>query len=186
MVNEITPTQQAIKRIIETIQKIPQNIVPPDHIGTKKPVSENSLPTIVISAKDIKESSSGIGNFIGIQKDDRDRVFEIKGSRVSGIFQINIWDLSASKVDEILTAINEIITANKNDLKRDGFLYLSLIGETYPSKLSTDPLKEAVIRTIDYQGIFEFVDREICREGTIKEIKVNLDGFFSEKVIIKR
>ena len=186
MVSEITPIQQSIKRIVETIQKIPSSIIPPDHIGIKQPVSENDLPTVIISAKNIKESSSGIGNFIGIQKEDTDRVSEIKGSRVSGIFQVNIWDLSVDRIDEITTAIIEIINVNRTDLKRDGFLYISHGNEMYPSKLSTDSLKEAMTRSIEYQGIFEFINRETCPERTIKKIEVKIDNFHHEKMIIKQ
>ncbi|MPN03660.1 hypothetical protein SDC9_150892 [bioreactor metagenome] len=85
-----------------------------------------------------------------------------------------------------MAAITETITANKNDLRRDGFLYLSLIGESYPSKLSTDSLKEVMTGIIEYQVIFEFINRKICPEGTIKEIKVNIYDFFNENIIIKR
>lgn len=175
--------QQAINKIVETLQKIPQNIIPPGHIGVKHPMSQDALPTIVISVKNIKESSSGIGNFIGIQKGDVDRISEIKGSKISGIFQIKIWDLSADKIDEITTSIIEIITANKIGLRRDGFLNLSLVDEICPSKLSADPPKEAMVRLIEYKGMFEFINRNIsCPEEVIKEVHVRIDDVFNENV----
>lgn len=182
-VNEITSIQQAINRIAETLQKIPQNIIPPGHIGVKRPISEEDLPIVVISVKNIIESSSGIGNFIGIQKEDTGRVSEIRGSKISGVFQIRIWDLSVDKVDEITTAIIETITADKTGLRKDGFLDLFLVGEIYSSKLSADPPKEAMVRLIEYKGMFEFVNRETFDpEEVIKEIHVHIDDVFDESV----
>ena len=91
------------------------------------------------------------------------------------------------RIDEITTAIIEIITANKTDLRKDGFLYLSLVDEIYPSKLSTDPLKKAIVRLIEYQGVFEFISRETFGpEGIIKEIKVDIDDTFDENIILKQ
>ena len=173
--------QQAIKRIVETLQKNPRNIIPLGHIGVKRPMSEDDLPAVVISVKNIEESSSGIGNFIGTQKEDADRISEIKGSKISGIFQINIWDLSADRIDEITTDIIEIITANKTGLRKDGFLNLSLVGEIYPFKLSADPPKEAMVRLIEYKGMFEFINRETSGpEEIIKEVHVHIDDVFDE------
>lgn len=187
--NDITPIQQAIKKIIETLQNIPQNIIPSNHVGMKSPIAKNDLPTVVISVKNIKELSPGIGNFIGIQKEDTDRVSEIKGSKISGVFQVNIWDLSPDRIDEITTAIIEIITTKKIDLEKDGFLYLSLdsFGEIAPSKLPTGPLKDAMTRLIEYQLIFELINRETFGpEGIIKEIHANIDDTIDEKMIIKK
>lgn len=191
-VSKITPVQQAIKRIIETIQKIPPNTIPPDHIGLTGPVSEGDLPAVVVSVLNIKELSSGIGNIIGIQKEGKDRISELKGSRVSGIFQLDIWDLSADRIDEITTAIVEIINANRTYLKREGFLYLSHGSEMSLTKLSTDPMlstdsqKGLMTRSIEYQGIFEFINRKPCPEGVIKKIEVKIDNLHHENMIIKQ
>lgn len=184
---EITPIQQAIKIIVETLQKTPQAAIPPGHIGAKQPVSVDDLPAVTVSAKNIKESGSGIGNFIGIEKEDADRVNEIKGSKLSGIFQISIWDLSVDKIDEITTAVIETVTANKTDLRKEGFLYLSLVDETSPSELSADPLKKVTVRSIEYEAIFEFISRETFGpEEIISEIRVNIKDTFDEKMILKK
>lgn len=185
--SEIASIQQAIKRIVETLQKIPPEIVPSGHVGVKRPVTEDDLPAVVILAKNIKESGSGIGNFVGIQKEDADRVSEIKGSKLSGIFQVSVWDISADRIEKIIVVIIETITANKTDLREAGFLYLSLVNEIYPSKLSADSLKEVIIRSIEYQVIFEFISREtLGPEGIIREIKVNLKDTFDENIILKQ
>jgi histidinol phosphatase-like PHP family hydrolase len=87
MVSDITPIQQSIKLIKETLQKIPQNIILSDHIGMIRPVKSSDLPAIVISVKNIKELSPGIGNFIGIQREDTEIFQELKGSRIRGVFK---------------------------------------------------------------------------------------------------
>lgn len=187
--SEIIPIQQAIKVVTETLRNISQNIILPDHIGVKRPIYESSLPTVVISAKDLREFGPGIGNLIGAQKADEDRVSEIKSSKISGIFQMNIWDQSDAKIDEITTAILEIINTKKIDLEKDGFMYLSLksFGEIYPAKLSTNPQKEALVRLIEYQGTFELISRETFGpERAIKEIHVHIDDILNENMILKK
>lgn len=188
MVIEIIAIQQAIKRIVKTLQKIHPNVIPSGHIGVKRPASEDDLPAVVISVKNIKESSSGIGNFIGIQKGDVDRISEIKGSKFSGIFQVKIWDLSDARIDEITTAVIKIINTKKIALEKGGFTYLSLysLGEICSTKISTDPSKEAMVRLIEYQGIFELINRKnFGPEGVIKEVHVHIDDIFDENMTVK-
>jgi hypothetical protein len=186
MVSEIMSVQQAIEGIIETLQKISQDTIPLGHIGVKRPLSEDDLPTVVVSVKEIKELFSGIGNLIGIQKEDAGRISEIRGSKISGIFQVNIWGLSAEKIDEITAAIIDIIAENKADLRKSGFLYLSMVNDIYPSKLSTDSMKEVMVRLIEYQVILEFIHKETFGpDEIIREIKVDIKDTFDEKMTIK-
>lgn len=189
MVSDITPIQQAIKKIIETLQKIPQNIIHPDHIGTKWPVSKTDLPTIVVSVKNIKELSPGIGNFIGFQREDAEHVSEIKGSKIRGLFQINIWDMSTDKIDEITTVAIEIISSKKLELEKEGFLHISLdsFGEIIPSKITTDTLKDTMTRLLEYQVVYELINKEIHGpERIIKEVHATIDEVFDEKMIITK
>lgn len=152
----------------------------------KRPVSEDDLPTVVISVKNIKESSSGIGNFIGVQKDDAGRISEIKGSRISGIFQVNIWGLSAERIDEITTTAIKAIAENKAVLGESDFLYLSMVDDINPYKLSTDSMKEVMIRLIEYRGIFEFINKEsFGPDETIREIRADIKDIFDENMTIK-
>lgn len=187
--SDITPIQQAIKKVIETLQKIPQNIIQSSHIGTKWPASKTDLPTIVVSVKNIKELSPGIGNFIGFQREDAEHVSEIKGSKISGLFQINIWDMSADKIDEITTSAIEIISSKKLELEKEGFLYLSLdsFGEIAPSKIATGTLKNAMTRLLEYQVVYELINKEIYGPGgVIKEIHATIDEVFDEKMTITK
>ena len=188
MVRDITPIQQAIKKIIETLQQIHQNIIPSNHIGVKLPMSKNDLPTVVISAKNIKELSPGIGNLIGIVRVDAEHISEIKGSKVSGLFQLNIFAISAEKVEEITTAIIGIISEKKVELEKGCFLYFSLesIGDIAPSKITSGLRRDVWSRLLEYHGMYELIDKETYGpEGFIKEIHAHIDDVFDEKMIIK-
>jgi hypothetical protein len=185
MVSKMTPIQQAIKIIIEVLRSIAQDTIPPDHIGVTCPLSEGDLPTTVISAKDLKEIDPGIGNFIGFQKNEAKRFSEIKSSKIRGTFQIKIWGQSIASTDEITTAVIETIETKKMDLKKGGFMYLSLnsFGEIIPAKLPIDPPKVAMVRLIEYQGIFELINIETFGpEGIIREVHVHIDSEFDENI----
>lgn len=155
----------------------------------KWPINKNDLPVITISAKNIKELNPGIGNIVGVQKEYENKFFEIKSSQISGTFQVKIFDLSADTIEKITTTIVENLIVKKFDHEKAGFRFLSMysLGEIALLELAPEPLKNVMIRLIEYQWMFESVNKEIVdSEGIIKEINVRIDNTFDEEIKIKR
>jgi hypothetical protein len=82
-----------------------------------------------------------------------------------------------------------MISNNKKWLEKDGFQNISLdsLGEIIPSNISTGPMKDSLVRSIDYRGIFELIDIETFGPGgIIKEIHAKIDDILDESMIIKK
>lgn len=177
--------------MIGTLQQIPADIIPHDHIGIKWPASNNELPRVVISVRNINELNSGIGNFIGVHREDVEHISEIKGSKISGFFQLNILGITAENVNVITTAIINIISEKKDELEIEGFLSLSLesLGEIVPSKVGSGPFGQKNVwkRLIEYKGVYEHLYKEIFGSGEmIREIHASINELPDEKMIIKK
>jgi len=175
---------ESLNKLITTLKKIPNEIILPEHIGTKVPKVADDLPSIVASIKEIRESPIGIGGIITLEEIEEDAIKEIKGFKAVAIYQIDIWADSPQKIEEITNTMMEILFQNKNELRKRGFVSLSIksVSEIEFAKIGRE---DAWRKKVTYSGIYEMIVSETMGpEGIIKKICVDINSQFRESTEI--
>jgi len=175
---------ESLDKLITILKKIPNEIILPEHIGTKMPKVVDDLPSIVVSIKKITESPIGIGGIISSEKIEENVIKEIKGFKAVAIYQMDIWVNSPQKIEEITNTMMEILFKNKNELRKKGFVSLSIksIGEIESKKIGR---KDAWRKKVTYSGTYEMmVSETMGPEGIIKKICVDINSQFRESTEI--
>lgn len=157
------------------------------------PTSPAQLPAIIITSLECQEASVGIGDMIGTTRQDMIETGRIKGARMVGVFQFDLWALkSDTGLEEIESRGNEIMEAisiKKTELWQEGFLKISLslieMPETVAGGEFWKDKQDAWRRGIDYRVIYEKTFTEGSEE-TISQVVLNVDGKYKEQLSIER
>jgi hypothetical protein len=182
------PVQEALKELIAILSCIPSTLVPPKHIGFIWPRTDNDLPAIVLTMREIVEQPVGIGKLVGMVREEPDGFTEISGIKVKGIFQLAVLATSPENVDEMSWAAADCISKKMEAADVKGFLEISpeSIGEIMPRVFKPSGY-QFWERIMEYRGTFEGIDLITPPQGgVIKEIQTTIDEGFHEKFIIKK
>lgn len=177
--------EEIVTRILATLRKIDASVIASEHIGIRQPHAAGDSPLIAVSVADLAVTSVGIGELIGSVRDDADRVSEVRGSRASGVLQLEVWAQQLEKVEELSMAISRVLEVARAGLKKQGFLGLqvSSLGAVQERKISDGV---ALLRVLQFRVIFEYQDaREIHPEELINTIRVNIDSELDERMEIQ-
>jgi hypothetical protein len=171
------PVWQAIQSLIDVLQGIPSNIVPHDHVSSRRPSATADLPSLVVSAADVTELPAGLGSLVGTSRLSDTAWSSTTATRSSGQFLLELWAQDSAGVEALADAVFDRLEAHADDVASAGFLVLSVssAGPIEQAALGVAGPETALKLPVGCSFAFEAVTpEETGPDGIIRHVNVDM------------
>jgi len=175
---------QAVLSLIEVLKTIPVSVIPPDHIGVRRPTRRTDLPAIVVSMGEVAESPIGIGGWVGVGQAAPGQWGEATGSKAAGVIAVEVWTTVTQGVTPVADALFAALAAGQTSLRGAGFVKFG--NRTIkPVDAATVANQAALMMGIEYAVTYEEVKAATTGPGgIIQQVHVDVAGEFDEQMDI--
>ena len=153
-----------------------------DKLRVFLPASTGGLPASTVSLASLAEKAVGIGRHRG---SDLDGSFPIsrKGIRLDALARFQLWGSDADEIDRVISELNSLLMAQRENLRTVGFLQLSL-EDTPPAQPFLDTAG-GWRRYADYRALYEFdYTSSDGAASLIARIPVQMNGELNQSMTI--
>ena len=175
---------QAVSRMIESLQAMPQGTLAIGAIGLRRPAAAGELPMIAISLARVRDAAVGVGGLASLERIGPDQWATTTGTGLRAELRIELWAGTAGDIATLTSAVLAHLDDQAAALRASGFLRLALsdLGPAHPAAAGTDAaLVMPLAFAIDYEHL---TTPPPGGEGIIRNVHVDLAGEVDETMDI--
>jgi hypothetical protein len=145
------------------------------------PTPTNGLPAPNVIMVTLRERSAGLGRHIGNSAVADFSVVALKGIRLEGVAQFQLWAASPADVDTTIANLNSRVLANRDSLWQQGFLKMALKDARPAQNIPAVGWR----RSADYSVLYEFPYQDTeDADSLIARIPIAIDSGFNESTLV--
>lgn len=176
---------KAIQDLVAALKNIPAAVIAPERIGQPRPARALDLPAIAVSIGPVREGPIGIGGVVGMAFDGA-RWTTTTGTSFSGLLQTEIWAADSGKASEIADAVFAVLAGSAAALRDSGFIRLTTEAIRPMETVALADATSSVRAVLEFSVVHEEIAGLVTGPGgIIREIDVEIDSQFNEKMTVK-
>jgi hypothetical protein len=145
---------QALNGVIEMLSAIPTAVLPAGNASLVRPVAIDDLPTIIVTAEDVSEQSSGVGRLVRNQPKGGPAS---TASRCAGRLTLELWAADETAMTDLAAATFAALAPTRRALADAGFIRLTVraIGPIDHAPLGGDTavLRQSIGCSFDHETV---------------------------------